>query len=91
MNGRLPNPRLFLPGCSESSSFPLAGRNTEFSQTRTTAFILISTFLHALAFFAGGLPQYSCVVSLTPSGAFYLPLYYQILGASATGAGVKYA
>ncbi|KAG7092587.1 hypothetical protein E1B28_008930 [Marasmius oreades] len=43
-------------------------------RTRTTAIILISVFLHAIAFFAG---------------AFYLPLYYQILGASATGAGVK--
>uniref|UniRef100_A0A0W0FLA2 Putative MFS amino acid permease n=1 Tax=Moniliophthora roreri TaxID=221103 RepID=A0A0W0FLA2_MONRR len=42
--------------------------------TRTTAIILISTFLHAMTFFAG---------------AYYLPLYYQILGASATGAGVK--
>jgi len=42
--------------------------------TRTTAFILISVFLHATTFFAG---------------AFYLPLYYQILGASATMAGVR--
>lgn len=43
-------------------------------QTRTTGLLLITTFLHAVAFFAG---------------AYYLPLYYQILGASATRAGVE--
>lgn len=43
-------------------------------QTRTTGLILITTFLHAVAFFAG---------------AYYLPLYFQILGASATRAGVE--
>ncbi|KAI0341662.1 MFS general substrate transporter [Trametopsis cervina] len=43
-------------------------------KTRTTAFILVSVFFHALAFFAG---------------AFYLPVYFQVLGSSATGAGVK--
>ncbi|XP_006457967.1 hypothetical protein AGABI2DRAFT_199095 [Agaricus bisporus var. bisporus H97] len=42
-------------------------------KTRTTAVLLITTFLHAIAFF---------------SGAYYLPLYYQVLGASATGAGI---
>ena len=42
-------------------------------QTRTTSIILITTFFHALAFFAG---------------AYYLPLYYQVLGASATMSGV---
>lgn len=43
-------------------------------QTRTTGIILISTFLHALSFFVG---------------AYYLPVYFQILGSSATGAGVR--
>lgn len=43
-------------------------------RTRTTAVILISSFIHALAFFAG---------------AYYLPLYYQVLGSSATMAGVR--
>lgn len=43
-------------------------------QTRTTAIILVSVLLHAIAFF---------------SGAYYLPLYFQALGSSATGAGVK--
>jgi len=42
-------------------------------KTRTTSIILLTTFLHALTFFAG---------------AYYLPLYYQVLGASATMAGV---
>lgn len=37
--------------------------------------ILISTFLHAVAFFAG---------------SYYLPLYFQVLGASATDAGIRY-
>ncbi|TFK30129.1 MFS general substrate transporter [Coprinopsis marcescibilis] len=43
-------------------------------QTRTTTIILVTTLFHALAFF---------------SGAFYLPLYFQVLGASATMAGVE--
>ncbi|KAJ4487828.1 MFS amino acid permease [Lentinula aciculospora] len=43
-------------------------------KTRTTSIVLLSTFLHALSFF---------------QGAYYLPLYYQILGASATGSGVR--
>jgi EmrB/QacA subfamily drug resistance transporter len=43
-------------------------------KTRTTGIILISTFIHAVTFFAG---------------AYYLPLYYQVLGSSATGAGVR--
>ncbi|KAJ7494229.1 MFS general substrate transporter [Mycena galericulata] len=43
-------------------------------RTRTTAVILVTTFLHALGFF---------------TGAYYLPLYFQVLGASATGAGVR--
>jgi EmrB/QacA subfamily drug resistance transporter len=43
-------------------------------KTRTTAILLITTFFHALAFF---------------SGAYYLPLYFQVLGASATRAGVQ--
>ncbi|KIY72091.1 MFS general substrate transporter [Cylindrobasidium torrendii FP15055 ss-10] len=43
-------------------------------RTRTTALILTFSFLHALAFFVG---------------AFYLPVYFQIRGSSATGAGVR--
>jgi len=43
-------------------------------KTRTTAFILISVFLHGIAFFCG---------------AYYLPVYFQVLGSSATGAGVR--
>ncbi|KAL0946650.1 hypothetical protein HGRIS_012844 [Hohenbuehelia grisea] len=42
-------------------------------KTRTTGIILISSFLHALAFF---------------TGAYYQPVYFQALGSSATGAGV---
>ncbi|KAH9066301.1 MFS general substrate transporter [Lactarius vividus] len=43
-------------------------------KTRTTGIILITCFFHAVTFF---------------SGAYYLPLYYQILGSSATGAGIR--
>lgn len=43
-------------------------------KTRTTALVLLSVFLHATVFFAT---------------SFYLPLYYQSLGASATLAGLK--
>ncbi|KAF7354722.1 Membrane transporter [Mycena sanguinolenta] len=42
-------------------------------KTRTTGLIFFTVFLHAFAFF---------------SAAFYLPLYFQILGASATKSGV---
>ncbi|KAA1469513.1 MFS amino acid permease [Dentipellis sp. KUC8613] len=43
-------------------------------KTRTTAIILVINLLHAISFFGG---------------AYYLPLYFQVLGSSATGAGVK--
>ncbi|KAG6836786.1 hypothetical protein H0H93_003207 [Arthromyces matolae] len=43
-------------------------------QTRTTTLILISTLFHAIAFF---------------SASYYLPVYYQIFGASATRAGIE--
>ncbi|QRV79122.1 major facilitator superfamily transporter [Ceratobasidium sp. AG-Ba] len=43
-------------------------------KTRTTAMILVSVFIHAMAFF---------------SASYYIPLYFQILGASATLAGIK--
>ncbi|KAF7294823.1 MFS domain-containing protein [Mycena indigotica] len=63
-------PRLF----KASFLFTLSCRSLRAGQTRTTAIILTTTLLHALAFF---------------SGAYYLPLYFQVLGASATGAGVR--
>ncbi|KAI6109565.1 MFS general substrate transporter [Pisolithus sp. B1] len=42
-------------------------------KTRTTGAILISVFLHAFVFFGGD----------------YLPMYFQVLGASATGSGIR--
>ena len=48
--------------------------NSYFPQTRTTAVILISCVIHALSFFAT---------------SYYIPLYFQVLGHSATGAGVR--
>ncbi|KAI6144820.1 MFS general substrate transporter [Pisolithus thermaeus] len=43
-------------------------------KTRTTGAILISVFLHAFVFFGG---------------SYYLPMYFQVLGASATGSGIR--
>ncbi|KLO19543.1 MFS general substrate transporter [Schizopora paradoxa] len=43
-------------------------------QTRTTAFVLLATFLHAMTFFGA---------------SYYVPLYFQILGSSATMSGVR--
>ncbi|KDN44417.1 hypothetical protein RSAG8_05464, partial [Rhizoctonia solani AG-8 WAC10335] len=43
-------------------------------KTRTTAILLVSVFIHALAFF---------------SATYYIPLYFQILGASAILSGIK--
>ncbi|KAI0831279.1 MFS amino acid permease [Trametes gibbosa] len=43
-------------------------------KTRTTALLLVSSLLHAFAFF---------------TGAYYLPVYFQVLGSSATNAGVR--
>ncbi|KAJ7595119.1 major facilitator superfamily domain-containing protein [Mycena floridula] len=46
---------------------------TRLFRTRTTTIILITTFLHAVSFF---------------NGVYYLPVYFQALGSSATGAGL---
>ncbi|KAI5122887.1 hypothetical protein M0805_003338 [Coniferiporia weirii] len=43
-------------------------------KTRTTAIILVQCFLHAIVFF---------------STTYYLPLFFQVLGSSATGAGIR--
>ncbi|CAE6446452.1 unnamed protein product [Rhizoctonia solani] len=43
-------------------------------RTRTTSMLLVSVFIHGMAFFAA---------------TYYIPLYFQILGASATLAGIK--
>ncbi|KAF8550440.1 MFS general substrate transporter [Imleria badia] len=43
-------------------------------KTRTTGIILVTVFLHAVVFFGA---------------SYYLPLFYQVLGASATDAGIK--
>ncbi|KAI6036042.1 hypothetical protein PISMIDRAFT_118400 [Pisolithus microcarpus 441] len=73
---------LLVVGCT---LFVLGGVNEVFTtrsaivparlfKTRTTAILLLSAFLHAITFF---------------SASYYLPLYYQVLGASATGAGIR--
>ncbi|KIM59170.1 hypothetical protein SCLCIDRAFT_1217953 [Scleroderma citrinum Foug A] len=43
-------------------------------KTRTTSILLLISFIHAVTFFAA---------------SYYLPLYYQVLGSSATGAGIR--
>ncbi|THU87242.1 MFS general substrate transporter, partial [Dendrothele bispora CBS 962.96] len=65
---------LVLSGFYESFTTKSAILPRRLFQTRTTSIILISAFTHALTFFPG---------------AYYLPVYFQILGASATGAGVR--
>ncbi|KAG1756595.1 MFS general substrate transporter [Suillus paluster] len=50
-------------------------------KTRTTGLILVSTFLHAVVFFSGTPRMQICLG--------YLPMYYQVLGASATSSGIK--
>ncbi|TCD64545.1 hypothetical protein EIP91_003983 [Steccherinum ochraceum] len=65
---------LFIGGINEVLTTRSAIVPPRLFKTRTTAALLISTFIHALAFFGG---------------AFYLPVYFQVLGSSATGAGVK--
>ncbi|KAF7354705.1 Membrane transporter [Mycena sanguinolenta] len=59
-------------------------------KTRTTGLIFFTVFLHSFAYF------FRCVILHSNNGsvfdrftaAFYLPLYFQILGASATKSGV---
>ncbi|OJA14842.1 hypothetical protein AZE42_00766 [Rhizopogon vesiculosus] len=43
-------------------------------KTRTTGLAMVSNFLHAIVFF---------------TGSYYLPLFYQVLGASATSSGIR--
>ncbi|GJE93247.1 MFS general substrate transporter [Phanerochaete sordida] len=43
-------------------------------RTRTTAILLVTVFIHGFAFFGA---------------SYYLPVYYQVLGASATRAGIE--
>ena len=78
-------PATLAPLCIGIVMIILAGINEFFTskepilpprlfKTRTTTALLISVFLHAITFFAAG---------------YYVPLYFQILGSSATGAGVR--
>ncbi|KAF7301065.1 Membrane transporter [Mycena indigotica] len=60
-------------------------------QTRTTGIIFFSVFFHSFCFFCGILPCSSPPSEPEPNdhaAAYYLPLYFQILGASATKSGV---
>ena len=61
-------------------------------QTRTTGIILITCFLHNFTNNSGkpylNLPKFILRYSIL-SGVYYLPLYYQVLGSSATGAGIR--
>ncbi|KIK81013.1 hypothetical protein PAXRUDRAFT_15478 [Paxillus rubicundulus Ve08.2h10] len=52
-------------------------------KTRTTGMILISMFLHAVAFFSGTLiadwHNHLTCLSLASKGSYYLPIYYQVM------------
>ncbi|KIJ16698.1 hypothetical protein PAXINDRAFT_112681 [Paxillus involutus ATCC 200175] len=65
---------LIVGGINELFTIRSAILPARLFKTRTTGIILITVFLHAIVFFAA---------------TYYLPLYYQVLGASATGAGVR--
>ncbi|KAH7889336.1 major facilitator superfamily domain-containing protein [Phlebopus sp. FC_14] len=65
---------LVLGGVNEMFTTRSAILPPRLFKTRTTGIILISAFLHAVVFFGA---------------SYYLPLYYQVLGASATGAGIR--
>ncbi|KAF7790211.1 hypothetical protein EIP86_001163 [Pleurotus ostreatoroseus] len=65
---------LACAGCWEAYTTRVPIIPPRLFRTRTTCIILITVFLHGFAFFAG---------------SFYLPVYYQVLGASATRAGIQ--
>ncbi|KAF7363558.1 putative transporter C3H1.06c [Mycena sanguinolenta] len=65
---------LFLFGVNEALTKRTPIVPPRLFKTRTTTIICITTLFHAIVFF---------------SGAYYLPLYFQVLGSSATGAGVR--
>ncbi|KAF9242116.1 MFS general substrate transporter [Melanogaster broomeanus] len=65
---------LILGGVNEVYTTRSAILPARLFKTRTTGILLITAFLHAIVFFGA---------------SYYLPLYYQVLGASATFAGVK--
>ncbi|KAG8217929.1 MFS general substrate transporter [Butyriboletus roseoflavus] len=65
---------LILGGINEMFTKRSAIIPARLFKTRTTGIVLVVVFLHAVVFFGT---------------SYYLPLFYQVLGASATGAGVK--
>ncbi|KIJ68901.1 hypothetical protein HYDPIDRAFT_79646 [Hydnomerulius pinastri MD-312] len=65
---------LLLGGVNEVFTKRSAVIPARLFKTRTTGIILITAFLHAIMFFGA---------------SYYLPVYYQVLGASATGAGIR--
>ncbi|KAG1832111.1 MFS general substrate transporter [Suillus variegatus] len=61
-------------------------------KTRTTGLILVSVVFHAVVFFTGMCAYLSWVlvtIHIVIPGSYYLPMYYQVLGASATSSGIK--
>ena len=79
--------------CSKSVCAIFAGWNHPLTpqQTRTTAIILITCFLHSVTYLPGklhsNLPNLFCDM-LILSGVYYLPLYFQVLGSSASNAAI---
>ncbi|KIJ04526.1 hypothetical protein PAXINDRAFT_141895, partial [Paxillus involutus ATCC 200175] len=65
---------LIVAGINETFTTRSAILPARLFKTRTTGIILITAFFHSIAMLAL---------------SYYLPLYYQVLGSSATGAGVR--
>ncbi|KIK90429.1 hypothetical protein PAXRUDRAFT_681387 [Paxillus rubicundulus Ve08.2h10] len=65
---------LIIGGLNEVFTTRSAVLPARLFKTRTTSIILVTAFLHAIVFFAA---------------TYYLPLYYQVLGSSATSAGAR--
>lgn len=65
---------LILGGINETLTKRSAIIPARLFKTRTTTVILVTCLLHAIAFF---------------STAYYLPIFFQVLGSSATGAGIR--
>ncbi len=65
-----------------------------FLQTRTTAATLVTVFIHGFAFFGGEYKSNNYILSQSWShripANYYLPVYFQVLGASATRAGIEW-
>lgn len=62
------------------------------TQARAPAICLYTNFLHAVGFFSSKVqpPSFHYKYSDIRLASYYLPVYFQVIGNSATGGGVRY-